>query len=135
MWTLAASTTAEITRLNVDQLYRGALRALQAIESASENAGLTQTDDLELVQAQLLLSMYEIKSVDFRQGWVTAGRAFRLIQYGWFQDLVRGSNSFSLSTDWTDLEEKRRTFWFAYYLDRIICLRSDSDCTFGDEVS
>lgn len=135
MWALAASTSADYTRLDVDRLYRCAVRALQAIETNTVKEGLKQSDDLEQVQAQLLLSMYELKHVDFRQGWITAGCAFRLIQYGWFQDLISGLNSLSPSVDWTELEEKRRTFWLAYYLDRIISLRSDSSCTFGEEVS
>jgi hypothetical protein len=135
MWALAASTAADYTQIDVDRLYRCAVRALQAIDSVSDTEGLKQSDDLEQVQAQLLLSMYELKHIDFRQGWLTAGCAFRLIQYGWFQDLISGPNSFSSSTNWTELEEKRRTFWLAYYLDRIISLRSDSSCTFGEEVS
>lgn len=135
MWALAASTSADYTRLDVDRLYRCAVRALQAIDTNTVNEGLKQSDDLEQVQAQLLLSMYELKHVDFRQGWTTAGCAFRLIQYGWFQDLISGLNNLSPSVDWTELEEKRRTFWLAYYLDRIISLRSDSSCTFGEEVS
>lgn len=135
MWALAASTAADYTRLDVDRLYRCAVRALQGIEATSDTGGLRQFDDLEQVQARLLLSMYELKHIDFRQGWITAGCAFRLIQYGWFQDLISGLDGLSPSVDWTELEEKRRTFWLAYYLDRIISLRSDSSCTFGDEVS
>lgn len=134
MWALAASTAPDYPQLNVDQLYRCAVRALQAVENTSEPGGLKQSDEVEQVQAQLLLSMYELKHIDFRQGFITAGCAFRLIQLGWFQDLISGSNTFP-PMDWTGLEEKRRTFWLAYYLDRIISLRSDSACTFGEEVS
>lgn len=135
MWALAASTAPDYTQLDVDRLYRCAVRALQAVENISEPGGLKQSNDVEQVQAQLLLSMYELKHIDFRQGFITAGCAFRLIQLGWFQDLISGSNTFPPSMDWTGLEEKRRTFWLAYYLDRIISLRSDSSCTFGEEVS
>lgn len=135
MWALAASAAPEYTQIDVDRLYRCAARALQVIENTGGPGGLKQFDDLEQVQAQLLLSMYELKHIDFRQGWITAGCAFRLIQFGWFQDLISGLNPFSASMDWTELEEKRRTFWLAYYLDRIISLRSDSSCTFGEEVS
>lgn len=135
MWALAASTAPDYTQLDVDRLYRCAVRALQAVLNASEPGNLKQLNDVEQVQAQLLLSMYELKHIDFRQGFITAGCAFRLIQLGWFQDLISGSNTFPSSMDWTGLEEKRRTFWLAYYLDRIISLRSDSSCTFGEEVS
>lgn len=135
MWALAASTAPDYTQLDVDRLYRCAVRALQAVESTSETGGLKQSNDVEQVQAQLLLSMYELKHIDLRQGFITAGSAFRLIQLGWFQDLISGSNTFPPSMDWVDLEEKRRTFWLAYYLDRIISLRSDSSCTFGEQVS
>lgn len=135
MWALAASAAPDYSQLNVDRLYRCAVQALQAIENTSEPGGQKQSNDLEQVQAQLLLSMYELKHKDFRQGWMTAGCAFRLIQLGWFQDLISGLNKFSPCMDWTELEEKRRAFWLAYYLDRIISLRSDSPCTFSEEVS
>ncbi|KAL2274491.1 hypothetical protein FJTKL_03162 [Diaporthe vaccinii] len=135
MWALAASAAPEYTQIDVDRLYRCATRALKAIENTGGAGGLKQSNDLEQVQAQLLLSMYELKHIDFRQGWITAGCAFRLIQFGWFQDLISGLNTYPASMDWTELEEKRRTFWLAYYLDRIISLRSDSSCTFGEEVS
>lgn len=135
MWALAASAAPEYTQIDMDRLYHCAARALQVIENTGGPGGLKQSDDLEQVQAQLLLSMYELKHIDFRQGWITAGCAFRLIQFGWFQDLISGLNTFPASMDWTELEEKRRTFWLAYYLDRIISLRSDSSCTFGEEVS
>lgn len=135
MWALAASAATDYTQLNVDRLYRCAVRALQSIENTGDTTGLKQYNDVEQVQAQLLLSLYELKHIDFRQGWITAGCAFRLIQLGWFHDLISGLNTFPPSMDWTDLEEKRRTFWLAYYLDRIISLRSDSSCTFGEEVS
>lgn len=135
MWAMAASVTPEYNQLNVDGLYRCAVRTLQAIERASDPGGLTQSNDLEQVQAQLLLSLYELKHGDFPRGWITAGCAFRLIQFGWFQDLISGLNTSSPSLDWIELEEKRRTFWLAFYLDRVISLRSDSSCTFGEEVS
>lgn len=132
---MAASVTPEYNQLNVDGLYRCAVRALQRIEGASDPGGLKQSNDLEQVQAQLMISMYELKHGDFPRGWITAGCAFRLIQFGWFQDLISGLNTSSPSLDWTELEEKRRTFWLAFYLDRVISLRSDSSCTFGEEVS
>ncbi|KAL1878256.1 hypothetical protein Daus18300_002174 [Diaporthe australafricana] len=77
--------------------------------------------------------MYEFKHLDFRQGWLTAGYAFRLIQLGWFQEIISGMDLLPDSMDWTELEEKRRTFWLAFYLDRIISLRTDSPCSFGEE--
>ncbi|KAI3396278.1 hypothetical protein diail_12360 [Diaporthe ilicicola] len=133
MWTLAASAGTDYDQLSVDRLHRCASQALQVIENTDDPTAVKQSSDLERVQAQLLLSMYEFKHIDFRQGWLTAGCAFRLIQLGWFQDLISGLNLLPASMEWTELEEKRRTFWLAFYLDRIISLRSDSPCTFGEE--
>lgn len=135
MWTLAASAGTDCNQLSVDRFYRCAVQALQVIDNTDDPAGLKQSSDHEQVQAQLLLSLYEFKHIDFRQGWIRAGCAFRLIQLGWFQDIVLGINHSLASMDWTELEEKRRTFWLAFYLDRIISLRNDSPCTFGEEVS
>lgn len=135
MWTLAASAAPDCDQLTMDRLHRCASQALQVIENTDDPTGLKQSSDLERVQAQLLLSMYEFKHINFRQGWNTAGYAFRSIQLGWLQDIISGMNLLPDSMDWTELEEKRRTFWLAFYLDRIISLRSDSPCIFAEEVS
>ncbi|KAH8754372.1 fungal-specific transcription factor domain-containing protein [Diaporthe sp. PMI_573] len=137
MWTIAASAATEYDHGFTDGLYRCALQRMQRIEAACTDR-VTSTDgpdDLEQVQALLLLSLYELKHVDFRRGWITAGRAFSLIQLSFTQNLPSWAPNLALTTDWIDVDEKRRTFWLAFCLDCFISLRNNSPCTFGDHMT
>ncbi|KAL1858152.1 hypothetical protein Daus18300_010033 [Diaporthe australafricana] len=135
MWTLAASTSPGQYQTMADYLYRYASQSLLSLEpwdSAGDDWHQMQPSDFAQVQAQLLLASYEFKSVDFRRGWMRAGRAFRLIQLNWFFDMLSTSSTLS---DWVEAEERRRTFWLAFCLDRTISLRNDAPCTFNEPVS
>ncbi|KAL2802925.1 fungal-specific transcription factor domain-containing protein [Aspergillus granulosus] len=130
IWTLGASVSA--LRENIgDSLYQYARRGLEALDS--KNTSLASTD-LEQVQAWLLLAIYEFMGVDFRRGWISAGRAFRLIQLNW----LHGTDGWDLTraqTDWIESEQKRRTFWMAYCLDRFVSMRTGSPPTFSERVA
>lgn len=136
MWTIAASTTTEYDRAFTDRLYRCALQSMQRVDSCTDRASSSdRPDDLEQVQALLLLSLYELKHIDFRRGWITAGRAFSLIQLSLIQDIPSWAPSLAMPRDWVAVDEKRRAFWLAFCLDRFISLRNNSPCTLGDPVS
>lgn len=137
MWTIAASAATEHDQGFVDHLYRCALQGMQRVEATHADRATCgdNSDDLEQVQGLLLLSLYEFKHVDFRRGWITAGRCFSLIQLSLMQDISGWALSFSLTTDWIAVDEKRRTFWLAFCVDRFISLRNNSPCIFGDQVS
>ncbi|KAH8785756.1 fungal-specific transcription factor domain-containing protein [Diaporthe sp. PMI_573] len=132
MWTLSASASAYHLTLR-DSLYQ---RARQALEN------LDQPADTEVVQAWLLLAVYELMCVSFRRAWITAGRAFRLIQLdsAWTEadggvptEMISGNQHHQAK--WIEIEQRRRTFWFAYCLDRLMSLRNGSPPTFGERVS
>lgn len=129
MWTLAASVSAHYQNIG-DSLYRYTRRALEGLDSKC--MGLTMTE-MEQVQAWLLLAIHEFMCVDFSRGWVSAGRAFRLIQLNWLQ-YSDGADVSLAQTDWVDTEQKRRTFWLAYCLDRFISVRNNSPLTFSEQV-
>ena len=58
----------------------------------------------------------------FSRAWVNVGKSVRLCQMLGLQRLdVEGSDVkriLSPPRDWIELEERRRTFWAAYYCDR-----------------
>lgn len=133
---ISASAATEYDHAFTDRLYRRALQSMQRIDACIDTVTSTdRTEDLEQVQALLLLSLYELKCVDFRRGWITAGRAFSLIQLSLIQDIPSWAPSLASSVDWVAVDEKRRVFWLAFCLDRFISLRNDSPCTLGDQVS
>lgn len=73
-------------------------------------------------QAWVLISSYEFKMMYFPRAWMSVGRACRMA-------LMLGLNRMDgvgldvkqcipPPRDWTDREERRRTFWMAYCVDR-----------------
>lgn len=76
MWALATSASAESQKAG-DVLYHSAVQRLEQLEA---RGGAHQLSHVMQVQAWLLLAFYEFIRVDFRRGWMSAGRAFRLIQ-------------------------------------------------------
>ncbi|KAJ5797805.1 uncharacterized protein N7503_007101 [Penicillium pulvis] len=128
MWTLAASVSAHYQNVG-DSLYQHTRRSLETLDS--KNTKL-ESMDLEQVQAWLLLAIHEFMCIDFRRGWMSAGRAFRLIQLSWRHgtdgpDQAQG--------DWIESEQKRRTFWMAYCLDRFVSMRIGSPLTFSETIA
>ncbi|KAJ8115872.1 hypothetical protein ONZ43_g4564 [Nemania bipapillata] len=106
--------------------------ARRLIRDPEEGLTSPATTEIEHVQAWLLLAIHELMFIDFRRGWISAGRAFRLIQLDWARytdDL--GSECAPLQ--WIEIEQKRRTFWVAYCLDRFMSLRSGSPPTFSEQ--
>ncbi|KAI1393302.1 uncharacterized protein F4822DRAFT_423771 [Hypoxylon trugodes] len=128
MWTLAASVSAHYQNIG-DALYRYTRRALEGLDSKCMRIATTE---MEQIQAWLLLAIHEFMCVDFKRGWVSAGRAFRLIQLNWLE-YSDGPDGNLTRTDWVDMEQKRRTFWLAYCLDRFVSVRNNSPTTFSEQ--
>lgn len=131
MWALATSASAQ-PQLVGDMLYNSAVQSLEELEA---KGNVRQMIDLMQVQAWLLLAFYEFMRVDFRRGWMSAGRAFRLIQLMRLHELDLFNAALTVPTmDWIDTEQRRRTFWLAYSLDRFVCLSSGSPLTLSEQV-
>jgi hypothetical protein len=137
MWTLAAALSAQSQSI-LPSLYRDTRQMLEAIDSKD-----TKLDCIEIEQAQawILLATYELMRTTYRRGWMSAGYAFRLVQLMRLYEIDGPTNSIgnnvlstSGQTDWIGMEEKRRTFWIAYTLDRFICLRNDWPLTLSEQV-
>lgn len=131
MWALATSSSAQ-PQLVGDMLYHSAVQGLDELEAKGNSR---QTIDIMQVQAWILLAFYEFMRVDFRRGWMSAGRAFRLIQLMRLNELDLLDTTLTIpSMDWVDTEERRRTFWLAYSLDRFVSLSNGSSLTLSEQV-
>ncbi|KAK4465136.1 hypothetical protein QBC42DRAFT_219505 [Cladorrhinum samala] len=150
MRTMAAAMSAQFRSLS-DTLYQETLRLLEVRGHAPAP---TLSDSMEMpierIQAWLLLAHYEILRVNQHQAMITAGRAFRLVQMARLYELDReeASDDFNHKDSFADghcnspkpdpqfaaLEEKRRTFWLAYSLDRFLCSRNDWPLTLQEEM-
>ena len=92
-----------------------------------------ESTDIEQVQAWILLAIHEFMRMDYRRGWMSAGRAFRLIQLTRLYQIDVMSFT-PMQTDWIETEEKRRTFWMAYSLDRFVSIRNGWPLTLSEQV-
>ena len=132
MWALATSASAQPQMVG-DMLYHSAIQHLEKLEAKGNTHQLI---DIMHVQAWLLLAFYEFMRVDFRRGWMSAGRAFRLIQLMGLHELDLSDISLTIPTmDWVDTEERRRTFWLAYSLDRFVSLSNGAPWTLSEQVT
>ncbi|KAI1115682.1 fungal-specific transcription factor domain-containing protein [Nemania sp. NC0429] len=128
MWTAAAAASAHYKGMG-ESLYCEARRLIREPE---EGMSTPATTEIEYVQAWLLLAIHELMFINFRRGWISAGRAFRLIQLDWAR-YIDDSGSESAPAQWVEIEQRRRTYWMAYCLDRFMSLRSDSPPTFSEQ--
>ncbi|OKL58352.1 hypothetical protein UA08_06013 [Talaromyces atroroseus] len=92
--------------------------------------------DIEQAQAWLLITIYQFMRTTYRKGWLSAGRLFRLIQLMRLYELDSPNEIANqiIEPDWVELEEKRRTFWMAYTLDRFANIRRGWPITLTEQV-
>lgn len=73
-------------------------------------------------QAWILICTYEFKNMYFPRAWLSAGRAVRLAQMMQLHRLdglgLDVKQCLPQPKDWTEREERRRTFWMAFCVDR-----------------
>ncbi|KAI1123179.1 fungal-specific transcription factor domain-containing protein [Nemania abortiva] len=128
LWTAAAAASAHYQGMG-ELLY---CEARRLVRDPEEGLASPTTTEIEHVQALLLLAIHELMFIDFRRGWISAGRAFRLIQLDWAR-YTNDLGSECAPAQWIEMEQKRRTFWMAYCLDRFMSLRSGSPPTFSEQ--
>lgn len=128
MWTLATALSSQFEELG-KLLYKETRDMLEAFEANDQDTGSVP---IEQVQAWLLLSFYELARCNHRRAWTTAGRTFRLVQLARLYE-VDGPEYSLEDEDQVSMEERRRTFWIAYGLDRLICIRNRCPSTLAEE--
>lgn len=82
----------------------------------------TNITEIEHLQACLLLAIYEFMHSYDRRAWMRAGYTFRLVQLMRLFELDTLSGTVLTPSEWITVEEKRRTFWVAFCLDRFLSI-------------
>lgn len=132
MWTLAASLSTHCQNIR-DSLYTETKRRLHELESREDETDLF---DIEEAQAWLLLAIYQFTRSTYRKGWMSAGRLIRLAQLMRLYELDSPSEIATqlMEPDWVEVEEKRRTFWMAYTIDRFANIRKGWPITLTEQI-
>ncbi|KAL4974124.1 fungal-specific transcription factor domain-containing protein [Aspergillus desertorum] len=139
MWTVAASLSAQFRSLR-DPLYQETRRMLDALDS-QKPLPPDASGGIEQAQAWVLISVYEYMQLSPLQAWMSAGRCCRLVLGMRLYELDDPNNPMMMVKDqetslidWTGLEERRRTFWMAYSLDRFISLHAGLPFTLNEQL-
>ncbi|KAF4771528.1 hypothetical protein HAV15_004347 [Penicillium sp. str.  len=132
MWALAAASSAHLQHMR-ESLYTRARSAMDALDHDIESSSAAC---LQVAQAWLLLTHYEFRYMSYRRAWFTAGRAFRIIQLAKLHEIDR-LNDVSINMAhpeaWAEAEEKRRTYWLAYCLDRFLNISDEWPLSLHEE--
>lgn len=118
MWSHACSVSPKFSA-SAEHFYQRARRYAETDEMRGHGESMVS---LAHAQAWSLIGCYEFKLMYFPRAWMSIGRATRLAQMMGLhrQDRVGLDVKQTLPPprDWTDREERRRTFWMAYCQDR-----------------
>jgi hypothetical protein len=133
MWTLAASRSAQ-PQLPTNILYKNTKAMLQALEERSHDQ--PESFEIEQVQAWILVAIFEFMLTDYRTGWMSTGRALRLVQLMRLDEIDASDiilDVFDSPMSWVAKEMKRRTFWMAYTMDAFVNICKGYPLTLSEE--
>jgi hypothetical protein len=136
VWALGASaSTDESLRKYKDIFYTRARRSINELLDTTFDT--LKPHRISTLQSLVLLCTYEFLHANFGHAWMNCGRAARMCVYF---NLLRldEPNLFCKQTlsecrDWLDQEERRRTFWAAFMLDRFASLGTGWAATFNED--
>ncbi|KAL5630982.1 hypothetical protein BROUX41_000854 [Berkeleyomyces rouxiae] len=118
IWTLASCVTEKYMAMK-DIFYH---RARKYVESDYLKGFGEQVISLAHAQAHVLIASYEFKMMHFPRAWMSTGSAVRLCQMIGLNRLdgsgLDVKQCLPPPRDWTEHEERRRTFWMAFCEDR-----------------
>jgi len=76
------------------------------------------------IQTWILIGVYEQTNMQFARGWISARKATSLAFATGLHKLdgvgLAVSNYASPTTDWIELEQRRRTFWLSFIQDKFL---------------
>ncbi|GAB1311227.1 Citrinin biosynthesis transcriptional activator ctnR [Madurella fahalii] len=118
MWTLACAVTDKFQNLK-GLFYQ---RARKYVESDYIKGYGEHMISVAHAQTHILLASYEFKWMYFPRAWMSTGSGVRLCQMIGLHRLdgagLDVKQCLPPPRDWTEREERRRTFWMAFCLDR-----------------
>lgn len=118
MWANAASVTDKYEGLQ-DHFYQRARKYIQQDEMRGHGEGMIT---IAHAQTWILLATYEFKMMYFPRAWMSAGRACRMTLMMGLHRLdgvgLDVKQCIPPPKDWTEREERRRTFWMSFCVDR-----------------
>ncbi|CZS90503.1 related to Zn(II)2Cys6 transcriptional activator [Rhynchosporium graminicola] len=118
MWTLAATAEDKFMDLR-DHFYH---RARKYMETDALKGHGEHIISIAHAQAHALLASYEFKMMSFPRAWMSTGAAIRMCQMMGLHRLdgagLDVKQCLPAPRDWTEREERRRTFWYAFCEDR-----------------
>ncbi|KAF5870051.1 putative binuclear zinc transcription factor protein [Botrytis fragariae] len=118
MWTLAASSSEKYMNLK-DHFYQ---RARKYMEMDTLKGFGESIISVSHAQVHILLASYEFRMMHFPRAWMSTGAAIRLCQMMGLHRLdkpgLEVKQCLPPPRDWTEREERRRTFWMAFCEDR-----------------
>lgn len=118
IWTLAASVSEKYSDLK-DHFYQ---RARKYLEIDSLKGFGESIISVSHAQAHILIASYEFKMMYLPRAWMSTGCAIRLCQMMGLHSLdkpgLETKQCLPPPRDWTEKEERRRTFWMAFCEDR-----------------
>jgi len=132
MWTVAITFSSQFGHLR-EPMYSRTRALLEALDNKESDM---RTCPIEQVQSWILLTFYEFTKCSYRRAWLSAGRVFRLVHLARLHNLdnPKFQSISELEMDSIGKEEKRRTFWVAYCLDRFISVSNGAPMTLLEEV-
>ena len=133
MWCLAASVSDKFFS-HQEIFYRRARKYAEADEMKGQGESFITVGH---AQCWILISTYEFKSMYFPRAWMSSGRGARFA-------LMLGLNRLDGTglevkqcllppRDWTEREERRRTFWMAYCVDKYASIGTGWPMTLDDK--
>jgi len=118
MWTLAATVADKFMDLK-DHFYH---RARKYMETDALKGHGEHIISIAHAQTHALLASYEFKMMSFPRAWMSTGAAIRMCQMMGLHRLdgagLDVKQCLPAPRDWTEREERRRTFWYAFCEDR-----------------
>ncbi|KAH6719173.1 fungal-specific transcription factor domain-containing protein [Leptodontidium sp. MPI-SDFR-AT-0119] len=118
MWTLAATVADKYIDLR-DHFYH---RARKYMETDALKGHGEHIISIAHAQTHALLASYEFKMMSFPRAWMSTGAAIRMCQMMGLHRLdgagLDVKQCLPAPRDWTEREERRRTFWYAFCEDR-----------------
>ena len=130
---MAASTSSQFQYIQ-DDLYTCTRLMIDSLEAESLQSDFIQ---IELVQACALIAINELIRVGYRRAWMSAAKCFSFVVLMKLHN-VDGQDSIATmlrqELSFAEIEERRRVFWMAYTLDRMISVLDQLPLTFDHHV-